>query len=46
MFLNLDQKPPQSSTAGMFRKVLPERTLVFIMVTNTWAGSVSKTVSS
>lgn len=52
MFLNLDQKPPQSlaavddsrmsvtyddivSFAGSFKEVLPERTLVFIMATNT-----------
>ena len=52
MFLNLDQKPPQSvaavddsrmsvtygdivSFAGEFRCVLPRRTLIFIMATNT-----------
>ena len=52
MFLNLDQKPPQSlaavddsrvsvtygdtvSFAGTFGNVLPERTLIFIMATNT-----------
>ena len=52
MFLNLDQKPPQSvaavddsrmsltygdivSFAGEFRCVLPKRTLIFIMATNT-----------
>lgn len=52
MFLNLDQKPPQSvaavddsrmsvtygdivSFAGTFKAVLPERTLIFIMATNT-----------
>ena len=57
MFLNLDQKPPQSvaavddslmsvtygdivSFAEEFRGILPKRTLIFIMATNTVGSPV------